>query len=116
MRNIMIYWQTPLNATVSDQIFTNSEGWNSEPKEFYKNGIIDDILVSRDIESYSSNAVPPRWIVVSCVYKKVLVDGLYQWRYVVTKRRCDNGNLGTETQVTYSTAKVAVETCTSVVD
>ncbi|WP_447640821.1 MULTISPECIES: hypothetical protein [Chitinophagaceae] len=56
-------------------------------------------------------ATPPRWIVVSCVYKKVMVDGLNQWRYEITKRYCNDGNLGTDTQVTVSTTKADVESC-----
>ena len=109
--NIDIFWQKYLDANISDRIFSNSEGWNNEARDFYKNGIVKSIYVSDDIKYYSPNTTSSRWIVVSCVYKKVLVDGSYQWRYEVTKKLCNNGKLGEETQVSYSTSKVDVESC-----
>lgn len=52
-----------------------------------------------------------RWIVVSCIYKKVLIDGLYQWRYEITRKYCENGVLGTDSSIEYSTSAVPVESC-----
>jgi len=53
---------------------------------------------------------------VSCVYKKVYLNDteLWQWRYEITKKFCENGVLGTDAEISYSTNSVPVEFCGNV--
>ena len=98
------------DVNAANQIIKNRRG-------IWTTGLSDSLsnLVIKRVYAYGNGieATPPRWIVVSCVYKKVMVEGSYQWRYEVTKKLCHNGKPGEETQVSYSTSKVDVESCGS---
>lgn len=106
----IIYWRSYVDIDKSDSIATQTDvygKWTDSAKLYYQNFIVDDIIVD------GKNPPPaPKWVVTSCEYKKVkLEDGLYYYRYVVTRRLCTGGVLGTQTEVTYSTTSVQTEGC-----
>ncbi|OJU22408.1 MAG: hypothetical protein BGN92_01090 [Sphingobacteriales bacterium 41-5] len=113
--SISIYWHSYIDIDLSTAIATQTSvygKWTDSAKLYYQNFIIDDIIVDG-----KNPPPPPRWVVTSCVYKKVkLEDGLYYFRYVVTKQLCTDGVLGTETEVTYSTTSVPTEGCMGAID
>lgn len=106
---LIIYWRSYVDINQSNAIASQTSvygKWTNSARQYYKNFIIDDIIVD------GKNPPPPKWVVTSCVYKKVkLEDGLYYYRYVVTKQLCTDGVLGTQTEVTYSTTSVPTEGC-----
>lgn len=107
---ISIYWRFYVDIDQSTAIATQTSvygKWTNSARQYYQNFIIDDIIVDG-----KNPPPPPKWVVTSCVYKKVkLEDGLYYYRYVVTKQLCTDGVLGTQTEVTYSTTSVPTEGC-----
>jgi len=51
-------------------------------------------------------------VVVSSVYQKVLVDGLYQWRWVCTRQYCfSDGTYSTYSEQSYQTTSCPVDFC-----
>jgi len=51
-------------------------------------------------------------VVISSVYQKVLIDGLYQWRWVCTRKYCfTDGTTSTYSEQTYNTSSCAVTAC-----
>ena len=51
-------------------------------------------------------------ITISSVYQKVLVNGVFDWRWVCTKKYCfSDGSLSTWSQTTYELAACSVTTC-----
>lgn len=110
---IYIEWQEPPLKTQTLQYQNKVErNFNIQEYPTYK-----DLIISK-LELYPNGIQPPpppppgRWIVVSSVYKKVkLEDGLYYWRYEITKKYCQNGILGITTQVSYATTNEPVESC-----
>ncbi|WP_346237096.1 hypothetical protein ABDK00_012340 [Niabella insulamsoli] len=101
----VVTWQSPIPKTITQQYQLSTVRNFTNPAEYA-------IYADKIINHVKTYPLPPgKWIVVSCEHKKVLIDGLHQWRYVVTKKFCDNGNLGTEEEVIYSETSVPVESC-----
>ncbi len=112
---IKVFWEPYLNYAISDKIYDDYDGWSPQAEQFYRKGVIKKIEVSAKIVT---TTLPPsdHWVVVSCVYKKVYLNDteLWQWRYEITKKFCENGVLGTDAEISYSTNSVPVEFCGNV--
>lgn len=110
---VYIEWQTsPLISETQKYQDLSVRDFNTQEYPTYK-----DLIISK-LELYPYGIQPPpppppgRWVVVSSVYKKVkLEDGLYHYRYEITKKYCQNGVLSISTQVSYSTTDLATEVC-----
>lgn len=114
---IYIEWQEPPLKTQTLQYQNKVErNFNAQEYPTYR-----DLIISK-LELYPNGIQPPpppppgRWIVRSSVYKKVrLEDGLWYYRYEITKKFCQGGVLGITKQVSYSTTNEPVESCVGII-